>query len=385
MKTSSKNKIVVCHILNLITGKADGVYTHLKMLLNLIPRHEFEQIVIFQGGSIIEQDLTQIGIRYYVVPSLKKNGLIKSARSIYKIILNENVDIIQSHLVKPYILSGIVNFFTRKKHIFNYNGVFIDNEYYNFIEKVFLNILHNIINIFNMVDLAIVPSYFSKSILSHETNSFARIDVYYNGFDCSLTKDIDPALVKLLMDLKQKYFLVGIIARLEIQKRIDLSLMLLKELLNRKKNVYFVYIGDGPLENKCKELAVSLSVTHNSAFLGYVKNARNYIKHFDTLLFTSDWEGLPLTIWEAMANKVPIIATDVGGNKEIVYGETCGYIFPKGDIHSGANYLEKIINDEPLRKSFGDNGFRALSEKYSQNNFRSFFENLFKELCPPKL
>jgi len=380
-----KPEIKICHILNLITGTADGVYTHLRMLINLLPQDKFSQIIIFQGGDVIKKDLNLTGIKHYVLPLLGKKSVVFSAFQIYKILRSENIDIIQSHLVKPYIICGIVNFFLRKKHIFNYNGFFIQNVYYNKYEMLFFNTIHYLINKFKTVDLAVVPSFFSKSLLVKETNLFPEVRVYYNGYDPSFPTHTDNSIVKLLNSLQKDHFLVGIVARLEIQKRIDLSLKLLKELLKRGNNVYFVYFGDGPLEKNCRELASELNVNDNSIFLGFVENARNYIKFFNSLLFTSDWEGLPLTIWEAMANKVPIVATDVGGNAEIIQRENCGYIFPKGDIISGADYLEILIKDETSCKTLGENGYSALTRKYSHQQFQSFFENLYTELCPKKL
>ena len=381
---SLSNKITICHILNLITGRADGVYTHLKMLLNLLPKDKYRQIVIFQGGTFVENDLRQMGIGYHIVPWLGKRSFFSASYSVIRILKTENVDIIQSHLVKPYILSGVINLFLRKRHIFNYNGLFIDNLYYNKLEKLLLNILHYLITTFKAVNIAVVPSLCSKTLLINETNRFPKVDVYYNGYDPSFPESSDPAIINYIQNLKSDYFIVGIIARLEIQKRIDHALDICKALLNRNQNVFFIFMGDGPLENSSKEYANKLGISSNISFLGYVNNARNYIKYLDTLLFTSDWEGLPLTIWEAMYNKVPIISTDVGGNKEIIDGEKCGFVFARGDIYSAVNYIQKLISDPALKNKLGENGIDALNRKYSYNNFRLFFENLYDKLCPQK-
>ena len=72
-----------------------------------------------------------------------------------------------------------------------------------------------------------------------------------------------------------------------------------------------------------------MNLNQNVKMLGYIPNAKLYIKYFDLLLFTSDWEGLPLSVWEAMAAKVPIVSTDVGGVKEILEKEKCGLTYPR--------------------------------------------------------
>jgi len=374
------NKIKICHICDRITGKADGVFTHLISLLKNLDETKFEQIVIFQGGEIIENELKRIGINYFVVPELKKRFSIIGFIEIYKILKAESVDIIHAHLIKPYIISGLLNIYLKKILIFNYNGLFISSIYHNSIERFILNCLHFLIVYSRSVQIAIVPSQHSKILLTSETKIFPRIEVYYNGFSSKDYNDLNIELEKELMEIKSKYFVVGIVARIEIQKRIDISLNLLKRLAAKNPNVFFVYFGDGPLEEEMKLLAQRLSVNRNCKFYGYVKDAPIYFNYFDAILFTSDWEGFPLTIWESMASGLPIISTDVGGLKEIIEKEKCGVTCPKGDIYSAAKNIEYLIKKPEVLKEMGNNGKVAIKTKYSIQDFKFFFENLYTNI-----
>lgn len=374
------NKIKICHICDRISGQADGVFTHLISLLKNLDETKFEQIVIFQGGEIIENELKKIEIKYFIVPELKKRFSIKSLIKIYKILKNESVDIIHAHLIKPYIISGLLNIYLRKILIFNYHGIFISSIYHNSIERFILNIFHFIIVYSRSIQIAIVPSQQSKVLLTSETKIFPRIEVYYNGFSNKDYNGLNIELEKELNEIKSKYFLAGIVARHEIEKRIDISLNLLKRLTEDNINVFFVYFGDGPLEEEMKLLAQKLSVNKNCKFYGYVKNAPLYFDYFDAILFTSDWEGFPLTIWESMASGVPIISTDVGGIKEIIEKEKCGVTYPKGDINSAAKIIEYLIKKPEVLKEMGNNGKVAIKTKYSIQNFISFFENLYTNI-----
>ncbi len=129
-----------------------------------------------------------------------------------------------------------------------------------------------------------------------------------------------------------------------------------------------------------KILSEKLGVSSNCRFYGFVGQASNYIKYFDTILFTSDWEGLPLTYWEAMANSIPIVSTDVGGAKEILVENNCGLVYPTGDIDEGEKALIRLMEDETLRLTLGKNGKIAIQNKYSIKSFKSFFENLYSNL-----
>ena len=64
--------IRVCHIVNLITGRADGVYSHLKMIFKNSDKMKFQHYLIFQGGEKVEKEIQAIGIKVYVSESLKK-------------------------------------------------------------------------------------------------------------------------------------------------------------------------------------------------------------------------------------------------------------------------------------------------------------------------
>ena len=373
-------KIKICHICDRITGQSDGVYTHMLMLLNSIDKNRFEQIVVFQGGEIVEKELKDNGIKVFIIPELNKRVSLKGFINIYKILRNEEVDIIQAHLIKPYILTGLMNILLKKKLIFNYHGLFLSSVYHNFLERLFLQIIHFIIVVSRSVQIAIVPSQNSKHILEAETKIFPRVEVYYNGFSPRSGGDSDKEAEEELVKIKSIYFVVGIVARLETQKRIDYSLRLLKSLIDGGYKVFFVYFGDGPLEEEMRSLSEELSINKNCRFFGYVKDAHLYIKYFDTILFTSDWEGMPLTFWEAMANSVPIISTDVGGAREILTENDCGLIYRVGNVDEGVKSLIKFIENAALRLTMGKNGEVAIQTKYSNNSFNSFFENLYNDL-----
>jgi len=377
-------KIRICHICDRITGQSDGVYTHLLMLLNNIDKSRFEQIVIFQGGEIVENELRKNGVEVFTISGLKKRVSFRGLINIYKILRNEEVDIIHAHLIKPYILSGLMNIFLKKKLIFNYNGLFLTSVYHNSLERYILQILHFLIVFSRSVQIAIVPSQNSKSLLESETKIFPRVEVYYNGFNPRIESAKNKTIIDKLQKLKKEYFIVGVVARIEIQKRIDYALNILKELKRFKKKVFFVFFGDGPLDKEMVQLSNDLGISDQLKFFGYVESAKDYIQYFDTLLFTSDWEGLPLTMWEAMAAGIPIISTDVGGIKEILEKEKCGLIYPKGDTDRAIKSIIELMDNNSYGKKLGENGKRAIETKYNRDQFIGFFDALYSNLLSNK-
>jgi glycosyltransferase involved in cell wall biosynthesis len=126
-----------------------------------------------------------------------------------------------------------------------------------------------------------------------------------------------------------------------------------------------------------KHLAATLQVTGGVSMLGFVANARTYLPAFDVVLLTSDREGLPFIIWEAMAKGVPIVASDAGGVREIVEGEKCGRVYPRRDIAEAVSLLDQLLDDDAMRKNMGRNGRSAIEHTYNERAFAERFESIY--------
>lgn len=119
---------------------------------------------------------------------------------------------------------------------------------------------------------------------------------------------------------------LGIIGRLVPVKRVDLFIKTIALLNQRGKNCRGVIIGTGPLESKLRELAENLGVAAKIDFRGFVNPAYTELRTLDALLMTSDHEGLPLTLLEALSLEIPVIAHRVGGIPEVLDQGMCGWL-----------------------------------------------------------
>lgn len=378
--------IIVCHIANHITGKADGVYSYLKMIFQNSDKEKIQHSLIYQGGEKIKKELSEIGVKIFECDSLKKKIPLKAFKDISAFIRNNEIDVIHTHLIKPYAISGLVNIFLRRKHIFNYHGLFIyNNTYYGLTEKIIYGAIHIIINFFRAVDAVLVPSKKSKELLMAETKLFPEPLVYYNGYDSNTTiTETDSELYLRIENLKKENKIIAIVGRLEVDKRIDRALSIFKNIIAEYPKVHLLVFGHGKLENYLIDLTKEFNLLSNVSFLGYVPDVKNYYHLFDIVLFTSDWEGMPLTMWESMANEVPVLAPDVGGFKEILEENNCGLIYYPGDLNDAGLKLLQLIENNTLRKSLGNKGRKAVEEKYNSKNFINQIESIYSNLLNDK-
>jgi glycosyltransferase involved in cell wall biosynthesis len=374
--------IKVCHIVNLITGQADGVYTHLKMIFKNYDRSEFEHVLIFQGNPKIETELKTLDIKVYISESLEKKISVKAFLDIYKVVKKNKIDIIHAHLIKPYAIAGLTNIFLKKKLIFNYHGIFLkNNPYYNIFERFVYYVVHSLIYLFTKVDAVLVPSIRSKELLINETKLFREPLVYYNGYSIESNKaEVDTDLISYVEELAKQKTIIALLGRLEIDKRVDRAVKLVKELLDKQYRIHLLVFGDGSLKTELENLISHLKLNEYIDLLGYKSGLKNYYKFFDILLFTSDWEGMPLTLWEAMANGVPVVAPDVGGFREIIEENACGLIYEPGNILDAEEKIITLLNSIFLRKQFSINGRIASVTKYDMKKFIYKLEQIYSQL-----
>jgi glycosyltransferase involved in cell wall biosynthesis len=140
---------------------------------------------------------------------------------------------------------------------------------------------------------------------------------------------------KIKIDLKEK-FLIGSIGRLDYQKNYEFLIKVFPEILKIKPEAIAIIVGEGPERKKLENLIERANLKEKIFLIGELKDASKYLKAFDLFVLPSRYEGLSITLIEALFAQIPILASDVGGNEEIV-GES--YVF---NLSNKEDFLEKF-------------------------------------------
>jgi glycosyltransferase involved in cell wall biosynthesis len=120
------------------------------------------------------------------------------------------------------------------------------------------------------------------------------------------------------------------------------------------KSFMFIIIGDGE-EKSTVERNIIEDKIENVKLLGYQKNVNEFLLASDLFLSTSLWEGLPYSLIEATRAGIPIVASDVIGNNEVVFDKQNGYLFQVDDIDSAAQLLKELRDSNKTLETFGQN------------------------------
>jgi glycosyltransferase involved in cell wall biosynthesis len=142
----------------------------------------------------------------------------------------------------------------------------------------------------------------------------------------------------------------------------------------------FRLIGDGPKRAAVEHLATTLKLGHRVEFLGAVR-AGDWLGQADVLLSASRGEGMPLSLLEAMAAGLPIVASCVVGNVDLVQQGETGFLFPPGDLEGAAAVLARLANDQQLRHRLGANACERVRREFRTDRFAASYSAIYRELA----
>jgi glycosyltransferase involved in cell wall biosynthesis len=157
---------------------------------------------------------------------------------------------------------------------------------------------------------------------------------------------------------------VLVVGRLIFNKGPQFVLQAAPKVLASYPNVRFVFVGDGPMEEELRAQATNLGIAANVEFLGHREDVAALLQTGSIMVRASLSEGLPLVALEAMACGLPVIATDVGGTREVVQDGVTGYLLRPGDVAGLTEAMCRLAGDAKSRAEMGANGRAFVEQGY---------------------
>ncbi len=179
------------------------------------------------------------------------------------------------------------------------------------------------------------------------------------------------------------------VARLAELKGVSDLLRAVNTLVDAHPQLHLTIVGDGPERQRFEKLSKKLGLQKHVTFTGYLSQTEvaDRLKRSHTLVLPSYAEGVPVSLMEALASQVPVIATQVGGVSELVEDGTNGFIVRPGDVDQLADRLDQLLSSGRLRQSMGEAGrARTIAEfnnTYESRRLKLLFENTIKGLPTP--
>lgn len=201
-----------------------------------------------------------------------------------------------------------------------------------------------------------------------------------NGIEPLPQSDASRESLVQELGLPENSRLVAAIGRLWPQKRVKDLIQVMEILKMYRDDVHLLVIGDGPLRRRLELFRDDLRLHDNVHFLGQRADVPRMLPHFDLLWLASEYEGLPNVLMEGMAAGLPVIATDIAGNRDLVVSDETGYLVPLGDRPAFARCTEKILSDRPLADRLGAAGRQRILTEFTVQKMVDRFAALYRSL-----
>ncbi len=235
------------------------------------------------------------------------------------------------------------------------------------------------LEMFRLCDRVVCNSHAAAARLIADGLPERKIVVIGNGLPPEAFARTSAALPRTGQILR-----VGMIARMNaLYKNHRCFLRAAAQLAQKKREVEFVLVGDGPLRPEFERQAVELGIRDRVHFLGDRRDIPAVLATLDVSVVPSDSESLSNVVLESMAAGVPVVATNVGGNVELLSDER-GVLVPVNDEAGLVDALERLLGDSGLRAELARNARDFAEANFDITRVRQSYEALYRELLERK-
>lgn len=340
-------------------------------------------VATLYAGGVLEQELWMAGVP--VVSLARRHKLDFSViRQLAGLLRKERVDVIQPFLT-PATFFGLsaallartpVKIVTERCGLRTSPG--LGSNVYRFFED----------RLTRYADAAIPNSDAGRRYLMARGIRTEAIRVIYNGIGPSRTAVSESAVraVRASLGLPRGGRIAGIVASLQPAKDHETFLQAAARVADVVPNAYFAIVGDGELRAHLESRVRDLGLSARVRFTGNVADVASYIAAFDVSVLSScDHEGCSNALLEAMALGRACVATDVGGNRELVIDGDTGLVVPARDPERLSGAIARLLASPALARAMGRAGRAHFEARFTLDRMVRAYEALYAELWARRL
>ncbi len=209
-----------------------------------------------------------------------------------------------------------------------------------------------------------------------------KVEVIPNGIDIrSFDRPVDRLAVRRQLGIPPDDVVIGSVSRLERQKgHVDL-INAFHRLAGSDPNVWLVLVGDGSLRPALEQQVADLGLAKRVIFAGARRDIVELLNGMDLFVSASLWEGQGISVLEAMAARLPVVATRVGGTREVVEDGVSGLLVPPQDDRALAQAIESVMREPERRRILGEAGRARVEERFSARAMLDRLERLYTQIA----
>lgn len=358
-----------------------GAQSHVAQLLEDLDRDRFEPVLLTAGEGWLTEKARGLGVRVIPLRFLKRPispiADMLAILEISRVLQRERPKVLHLHSSKAGLLGRLAGKLTGVPQIlFTAHGFSFHAQLHPIAMRVFAFLERTLAPLADVI--VPVSDYDRQRALQFRVCEPERLHCVPNGISPSRFEGHDRAGMRAALGMPEETVLVGMVARFAHPKDHEGLLEAMRPLLSDSDAVRLVLIGGGPEMPRIRRLAETLGVAGQVVFLGDRDDIPQLLAALDLFVLTSKFEGLPISVLEAMAAGLPVIASEVGGVPELVtHGET-GMCVPAEDVEALREALCSLIADPAARERLGRKGRERARTEFTATKTVRGIEALYK-------
>jgi glycosyltransferase involved in cell wall biosynthesis len=369
MKVMDK-KIKVVHIVDDL--KVGGLERTLALIVLGLDKDRYDTSVwCLAGGGAIADELRTKGVevKIFNFASVSKH---KAFMELVRALKVKRADITHSWGLSGGVLGGLASILTGVKvRILHVQNMYDDT-------SVKERVINWFLSLFTTVIISCAEAV-KGSLVQYMHIDNKKIHTIYNSVDLeAFGRKYEKATVRTELGIAPGDIVVGSASRLVPQKGQSYLLKAAVPIMHEDQRIKILIVGDGPSRPALEIGAGKLGIADRVIFTGVRTDMPRIMQAMDIFVLPSTVrEGLPLTVAEAHASSLPVIATDVGGNGEIVINMKTGLLVPPMDVQALTDALKLFLNNKEQANEMGRSGRRLCETKFSSLTMIKSIEALY--------
>ncbi len=354
-------------------GGAETVFIDLATQL---PEDKYRSVVVIRGKGWVYEELCRRGVEPILLGA-KGSFNWRYLSGLRRLIKQEQVDLVQSHLLGSNVYCSLAGFTTRTPVVAIFHGVvdISENERLKGLKFAAINM--------GAQRIVAVSGGLRADLISRTLLNTGKIEVLYNGIHSS-------AFQRPHSDsLRQKYgwsdddFIIGSLGNIRAAKGYNILLEAAALLTKRGESYRFVIAGQpdkSGLYDTLLEQRKVLGLEERVQFLGFLDDPAEFLTNLDLFLSSSISEGLPLSAIQAMAAQLPLLATRCGGYEELVTDKENGWLVDVGSSVAIADAITLLVTKPELRATLAEKARKHAIETFDISVMLSAYERIYDQL-----
>ncbi len=364
---------------------AGGVSQYILSIIRYLPREEFDIHLAIPGDGPLFGVLADQNIKSHSLPvDYSIWSFLTSVFKLRKFLKKEKFDIIHLHTAKAGFIGSVASVGLPNKIIytghcwrFKQKESFLSRSLYYYFDRFIC---------WSADFVTVLSDYEYEYGIDRRLINASNARVVSMSIDAKRFDGVDKQVSenkRKEFGIPEDAFVVGTVGRIALQKDPETFVMVAADLKSKISKIYFLWVGDGDLREMMIRLAKDLGVDDRLVITGRQESRSipDLLSAMDIFLFTSKFEGLPISILEAMAAKRLIVSTDVDSIPDVVLDGKTGWTFHPGDYEKASSIIKEVHDNRSRYDGISKAAFDLINKEYSPaRKMSEEFDGIYKKV-----